>query len=81
MNAKKAIDIIAQKDGVSRKQVLRELQKAIDEGFSNPDPAIHAEWANIPCKGTRPTPEELITYEVNKVRGYDSKLNHTNWNK
>jgi hypothetical protein len=81
MNVKKAISIIAKKDGVSRKQVLIELQKAIDEGFSNPDPAIHAEWTKIPCKGTRPTPEELIIYEVNKVRGYDSKLNHTNWNK
>ncbi len=68
MNVKKAIDIIAKKDGVSTKQVLIELQKAIDEGFSNPDPAIHAEWAKIPCKGVRPTPEELIKYEVNKLR-------------
>ena len=73
MNVKKTIDIIAKKDGVSIKQVLIELQKAIDEGFSNPDPAIHAEWAKIPCKGTRPTPEELITYEVNKLSGYDNK--------
>ena len=81
MNVKKAISIIAKKDGVSRKQVLIELQKAIDEGFSNPDPTIHAEWSKIPCKGIRPTPEELIIYEVNKLRRSDSKLNQTNWNK
>ncbi len=81
MDVKKAIDIIAKKDGVSRKQVLIELQKAIDEGFSNPDPTIHAEWVKIPCKGTRPTPEELITYEVNKLRRSDSELNKTNRNK
>ena len=81
MNVQKAISIIAKKDGVSTKQVLIELQKAIDEGFSNPDPAIHAEWAKIPCKGTRPTPEELITYEVNKLRSSDSKLNQINWSK
>lgn len=81
MDVKKAIDIIAKKEGVSRKQVLTELQKAIAEGFSNPDPAIHAEWTKIPCKGARPTPEELITYEVNKLRHSDSKSNQTNWNK
>lgn len=81
MDVKKAIDIIAKKEGVSRKQVLTELQKAIDEGFSNPDPTIHAEWAKIPCKGTRPTPEELIRYEVNKLRPSNSKLNQTNRNK
>ena len=69
------------KDGVSRKQVLIEFQKAIDERFSNPDPTIHTEWVKIPCKGTRPTPEELITYEVNKLRRSDSKLNQANWNK
>ena len=76
MDVKKAISIIAKKDGVSRKQVLIELQKAIDDGFSNPDPAIHAEWAKIPCKGARPTPEELIRYEVNKLRGYNNKLSN-----
>ncbi len=79
MNIKKIIDKIAKKEGISRKQVLNEMQKAIDEGFTNPDPQIKAEWAKIPCKGSRPTPEELIEYEIRKLTGKTESKSQTRW--
>lgn len=67
-NFKKFCQKIADENGVSIKQVIWDMQKAIDEGFSNPDPDVQAEWAKIPCKGSRPTPEELIVYQVQKLK-------------
>lgn len=60
--------MVAKKDDISKKQVLFEMQKAIDEGYNNPYPNIRAEWDKISCKGDRPIPEELISYEVDKLR-------------
>jgi hypothetical protein len=30
--------------------------------LANPDPAIQAHWNNMPKKGAKPTPEEVIAY-------------------
>ena len=59
---KTVIKAVAQKNGVSTDTVLREMQEAIDSGFNNPDPEIQAKWKEIPYKGARPTPEDVIMY-------------------
>lgn len=66
----KALKKIAERDGVSVAYVRTEIQKAIDSGFDNPDPKAQAEWKKIPYKGERPTPEEVISYEVEKLKRY-----------
>lgn len=58
---------IAKQEGVSEQQVLDEMQKAIDAGYSDPDPAVQAYWASMPFKG-KPTPQELIVYLAGKMR-------------
>ena len=45
------------------------MQKAINAGFDDPDPAVQAEWKNVTLKGDRPTPEEVIDYAVKKLKG------------
>ncbi len=53
---------VAERDGVSVEHVRSEIQKAIDFGMSNPDPHVRAFWMNVPHKGTRPTPEEVLIF-------------------
>lgn len=64
----KVMGTIGQKEGISAKEVEREIQLAIDSGFDNPDEKVQAEWAKIPFKGERPTPEEVIEYMCKKLK-------------
>lgn len=59
---KKILKKIAEKEGISVEEVYREMQTAIDAGFSNPDPAIQAAWRNIPLPCGKPRPEDVIAY-------------------
>jgi len=58
---------IAKQEGISEQEVLDEMQKAIDAGYNDPDPAVRAYWASLPFKG-KPTPQELIVYLAGKVQ-------------
>ena len=58
----KIMQEIAKDHGVSVEEVRRELELAIQAARANPDPQVQAQWANIPCKGDIPTPEELIAH-------------------
>lgn len=60
--------VIGQREGISASEVEREIQLAIDLGFNNPDEKVKAEWAKIPFKGERPTPQEVIEYMCKKLR-------------
>lgn len=44
------------------------MQIAIDFGFDNPDPEVQKIWKQIPFKGERPTPKDLIPYMAEMVR-------------
>lgn len=59
--------IIGQREGISPKEVQKEIQIAIDSGFDNPDEKVQAEWAKIPFKGERPTPKEVIEYMCKRI--------------
>ena len=59
---------IGQREGISASEVEREIQLAIDLGFNNRDEKVKAEWAKIPLKGERPTPQEVIEYMCKKLR-------------
>ncbi len=58
---------IANKEGISEQEVIDEVQKAIDAGYNNPDPAVKAYWASMPFDG-KPTPQELIVYLAGKIQ-------------
>ena len=60
----KVMDTIGKGEGISSKEV----QIAIDTGFDNTDAAIRAEWAKVPFKGERPTPQEVIEYLCKEMK-------------
>lgn len=43
--------------------------EAMSEGFNSKDPAARAMWAQIPCEGEIPTPEELIAWVGKRLGG------------
>lgn len=66
--AAKAFEQIAARDGVSVGHVRKEIQIAIDAGFSSPDPIVQAEWRKIPYRGEKPTPEEVVMHLAKQVK-------------
>ena len=66
--AQKLFEQVALKNGVSVAEVRKEIEIAIDEAMTNPDPAVKKEWENFKFKGEKPTPEEFIVYMSKKVQ-------------
>ena len=65
----KAIKKIAKQEGVSAGVVYSEMQKAISEGYYNPDPEVQEYWRKIDPDGKMPLPEkviEILSKEVKK---------------
>lgn len=58
----KAFEQLAIRDGISVAEVREEIQKAIDIGMSSSDPAVQEKWSKMPCRGEKPTPEEVVIY-------------------
>ena len=54
-----AIKKIAAQEGVSAEFIYAEMQKAIEAGYNNPDPAVQEYWCRIAPDGI-PTPEKLL---------------------
>lgn len=59
---------VAKLHNTSERTVRREIQRAMDAAMKNPDPKVQKLWASIPCKGERPTPEELIEWAAAQTR-------------
>ena len=60
--AEKALQIIAAREGISVAEVRREIELVLREIEKNPDPKAQAIWNTIPCKGAKPTPEEVVAH-------------------
>ena len=61
-NFEEILTVIARKHHSTVDDVRREMEITLQDGLSNPDPAVRAQWARIPSKGPTPTLEELVTY-------------------
>jgi len=62
-NMKKVYRKIAKQNGITVEEVKREMREAISAAYVNPN--FYARC--IPCKGSIPTPDEFISYAVNRV--------------
>lgn len=60
--ARKVIEQIAIRDGVSVEYVRTHMKSAMLNGLCSDDPKIKAFWKSIPCKDDIPTPEEFIVF-------------------
>ena len=59
---RKALKAIAKEEGISTKEVYRQMREAINIGMSNPDPAIRRVWQNIILLQGEATPENVLAY-------------------
>ena len=57
---RRILKTIAESEKISVEKVEREMQRAIDVGFDNPDKDIQKECKKISFKGDRPTVQEVI---------------------
>ena len=64
MNGKNIFGKVAEKYHTTPEEVYDEIQKAIIDGFNNPDPDVQDEWNKVASKGEYPTPEDVIAYAM-----------------
>ncbi len=75
MNKKKqritenAIRKIAAREGVTTEYIRKQMQIAMLNGLCSTDPKVKAFWAGIPKEKDIPTPEELIIYVSEIIKG------------
>lgn len=62
IDATKAIQLIAKKEGITVDEVRKEMELAMLAGLCSLDREIRTRWRRVPRKGETPTPEELIAY-------------------
>ena len=65
--ARKAIETVAERDGVSSEEVRRAIREALEEARKNAAPQTEALWRGMTESGGQPTPEELILWIVRRV--------------
>jgi len=61
-NAKKALQELAKRKGISVDIVRGEIEAAIAAAYENSDPDIQPFWRSVPHRGKLPTPEETIAF-------------------
>ena len=59
---------MAKEFGVPVSEVRSEIDKAIEIGMSDPDPYVQEKWKSIPCKGDKPTAEEVIAWANSQIK-------------
>lgn len=69
--AREIFEKIAIQNGVDLQSVIRDMERAIDEGLANPESRSMLEA--VPHMGDKPTPEEVVLYVASKVTGQENK--------
>ena len=64
----KAIQKVAKQNNVNVESVYAEMQKAISEGYFDPDPEVQAYWRVIAPDGVMPSPEKVIEILSKKIK-------------
>ena len=67
VDAARAIQTIAMKEGATVEEVRKQIKLAMLAGLCKQDLVIQARWKKVSCEGEVPTPEELITYIATHV--------------
>lgn len=60
IDAERAIQMIALREGKSVKYIRDHIKIAMLAGMCNPDPVIQARWKKIPCRGEVSDPQEEV---------------------
>lgn len=68
MEAKRVLKMVAKRNGVSLKEVRKEIQEAINYAWKDMPEGGEELRKKVPCRGEVPTPEELICFLSNEAR-------------
>lgn len=70
MSMRKIYRKVARRNHVSVREVKTEMQKAIDEAWTNPDktPEVAKCQNEVKAKGGEPTVEEVLMYAKSKLK-------------
>ncbi len=72
MKIDEIIKYIAQCDGVSEEEVVKDMQDALDIAYQKPsNDIVKFQQNNIPRTKEVPTPEEFIKYAIEKILDSD----------
>lgn len=58
---------IANREGISEKEVRNEIAYAVSLALKSNDPKIQSFWKQIPCEGESPTIEEIIDFIITQI--------------
>ena len=64
---RRMLEQIARDNHITPQEVRKQMQLALDEAQSCPDPVVQAKWHSIPHKGEKVTLEELLEYASNTL--------------
>ena len=69
MNYKEVYRSLAKQHHTTPEQIRIKIVEAINEAWAHPTERQRQRQNQIPCKGDRPTPEELLEYFYNRNYG------------
>lgn len=56
----KYLEIIAEKEGITKEEVQQEIGQAVSIALKSPDPQMQRFWTDFPCENDTPTIEEIV---------------------
>ena len=62
----KKLEIIAEKEGITKEEVQQEIGRAVSIALKSPDPKMQRFWTDFPCENDTPTIEEIIYHLAEK---------------
>lgn len=65
---------LARERNITVEEIRAIISARIEKGWNDPDPEKRLQWRKIPCVGEIATPEEFISYVVEKLK--DDGLDH-----
>ena len=63
----KYLEIIAEKEGITKEEVQQEIGRAVSIALKSPDPKMQRFWTDFPCENDTPTIEEIIYHLAEKL--------------
>jgi len=71
---KKLLSRIAEQNGVTPKEVERDMQIAIDEGLNSHDPNVQNTWILMSSSGQKPSAKDVIEYAVCRLQSKNNAI-------
>ncbi|WP_294528206.1 sporulation initiation factor Spo0A C-terminal domain-containing protein [uncultured Allofournierella sp.] len=69
----KIVEKIARENGTTPENVMRQMQRAIDQAYDSRNAGSATMWAGMTFRGEKPTPEELVLQLAMRMQGSSAR--------